>query len=340
MPAFLPRVVLIAAAALAATAGITYGASQSLTQTPKATTTQPLTQKRATLVVPDLRRQAFVFAKGALRDAGFAWRVVGPVKGYAANAVLTQSPAPGTRVIDTGAPLIKVTLSRNSKYPQDGAPEDISPYKATAVVPSDDAGQVLAAPPSTTTVAAAPAPAATTPAAPTVTTTSPSGTSTAPAPSGTTKTGYDRGTVPTKRPAASAPAPATQAPAAQAPAATTAAPRTASPTKQAYPQVRPTAFVVAGAPREPLDEMPLPDRVKLLAHWLELHPKPTNASVRHWLYQNEWIVAGAKFGWWRGAEALKLLVAVDARTVSMWGIGGKSKAVAATALAQVEAKSR
>ena len=29
------------------------------------------------LVVPDVRRQAYVFSKGMLQDAGFAWRVRG-----------------------------------------------------------------------------------------------------------------------------------------------------------------------------------------------------------------------------------------------------------------------
>ena len=31
------------------------------------------------LVVPDVRRQAYVFSKGILQDAGFAWRVEGAV---------------------------------------------------------------------------------------------------------------------------------------------------------------------------------------------------------------------------------------------------------------------
>ena len=85
------------------------------------------------LVVPDVRNQAFVFAKGALEDAGFAWRVVGSVHGYAANTVVAQSPAAGTRVLDTGAPLITLTLHRNSAYPQSGSSEDVSPYRGTVL---------------------------------------------------------------------------------------------------------------------------------------------------------------------------------------------------------------
>ena len=86
-----------------------------------------------TLVVPDIRREAFVFAKGQLQDAGFAWKVLGGAPGYPANIVVTQSPAPGTRLIDTGAPLIRVTLARNKQSGPKGEPEDTSPYAATAV---------------------------------------------------------------------------------------------------------------------------------------------------------------------------------------------------------------
>jgi hypothetical protein len=68
-----------------------------------------------------------------LEDEGYAWRVVGKVHGYSANVVVSQSPVPGTRVVDTGSPLIKLQLSRSSRYPQAGAPEDTSPYGATAI---------------------------------------------------------------------------------------------------------------------------------------------------------------------------------------------------------------
>ena len=83
------------------------------------------------LVVPDVRRQAFVFAKGTLEEAGFAWRVTGRVQGYAANTVVGQTPAPGTRVHDTGAPTIVLRLRRNGRYAEKGSPENVSPYRGT-----------------------------------------------------------------------------------------------------------------------------------------------------------------------------------------------------------------
>ena len=52
----------------------------------------------ATLDVPDVTGQAYVFAKGILQDHGFAWHVSGPVMGYAANTVARQSPS-ATNVI-------------------------------------------------------------------------------------------------------------------------------------------------------------------------------------------------------------------------------------------------
>ncbi|HLX20790.1 MAG TPA: PASTA domain-containing protein [Gaiellaceae bacterium] len=90
------------------------------------------TSKLATVVVPDVRRESFVFAKGQLQDAGFAWKVVGGVQGYPANTVVSQSPPPGVKLIDTGAPLVELTLERNKQYPSDGEPEDTSPYSPTA----------------------------------------------------------------------------------------------------------------------------------------------------------------------------------------------------------------
>ena len=86
--------------------------------------------------------------------------------------------------------------------------------------------------------------------------------------------------------------------------------------------------------------MPLVDRANALGKWFDKHPKPTDANVRHWLYQNEWVVTGAKFGWWRGAEALKTLIAVDHRAGAVWGIGSKSEAAASRALSEVEARTR
>ena len=106
-----------------------------------------------------------------------------------------------------------------------------------------------------------------------------------------------------------------------------------------YPQHRPPAFVVAGARREPLDEMPLTDRAALLLRWVGTHPKPTNANVRHWLYQQSWIVTGAEMGWWHGAAALRTLITADSRVTNLWGIGSLSRAQAEQALKEVSSRS-
>jgi hypothetical protein len=53
------------------------------------------------------------------------------VKGFASNTVVSQSPAPGTRVIDTGAPLVVLHLARTGA--QLGLPEDVSSVTPTAV---------------------------------------------------------------------------------------------------------------------------------------------------------------------------------------------------------------
>jgi len=109
-------------------------AGRQLSVVPAAPSRLPATP--VTLVVPDVRNEAFVFAKGQLQDAGFAWKVAGGVGGYSANIVVSQSPPPGTRLADTGSPLITVKLEKNKKYGQKGEPEDRSPYSATATKPA------------------------------------------------------------------------------------------------------------------------------------------------------------------------------------------------------------
>jgi PASTA domain len=94
----------------------------------------PATQTPATLVVPDVQGQAYVFAEGALEDAGFSWYVTGR-NGFSSNTVVAQSPAPGTRVLDTGAPLVTLKLTRNRGYGERGTAENKSPYRGTAVRP-------------------------------------------------------------------------------------------------------------------------------------------------------------------------------------------------------------
>jgi len=287
MRTVLPRFGAIVIACLLASATITFAAGNS---TPPAAPPQPAeAQAPVPLVVPDVRNQAYVFAKGTLEDAGFAWKVTGSVEGYAANVVVTQSPAPGTRVTDTGAPLVTLGLSRNGSYDQQGEPENASPYAGT---PLELAGTPPEAPP----------------------------------------------------PAAEAPQPqAVARPKVVAnPKAKPVAKAKAKPVRKqtaAAPSKRPRAFDVRGARPEPLDEIPLTERAARLARYVDAHPKPTDAAVQYWLFQHQWIVTGARFGWWRGAEALETLVAVDRKVQRRWGIGSKSRVLAERALAEVRAKS-
>jgi PASTA domain len=135
--AVLPRVAIVGGACVLATvmATVTFAASGG-PETPAVTPpAQPASPE--ILVVPDVREQAYVFAKGSLEEAGFAWRVAGGVHGFAANTVVAQAPAAGTRVVDTGMPTISLTLRRNGKYPEKGTPEDASPFEGTPVQLAD-----------------------------------------------------------------------------------------------------------------------------------------------------------------------------------------------------------
>ena len=264
---FMPRFLVLVLIALPTTATITFAADNRLGAAPAQPSAPATAANLAVLVVPDVRGQVYVFAKGSLEEAGFAWRVTGRVAGYSANRVAGQSPAPGTRVRDTGAPELALTLRVNPAYPQKGAPEPRSPYRGTAIQLADLAVNRVAAP---------------------------------------------KRKAPKKRPA-------------QKPKA---APK------------RPPAFTVPGGRREPLHEPPLTTRAKRLGVWLSTHRTPTDANVRHWLYQHAWIVEGARLGWWRGAAALETLIRVDRRVRAHWGIGARSEAVARAALAEVHRRSR
>src|SRR5262249_44081592 len=78
------RLLLLPAVFVALTmTAITYAAGRRLAVTPARTSTQAPTI--ATVVVPDVRNESFVFAKGQLQDGGFAWKVVGRVQGFPAN---------------------------------------------------------------------------------------------------------------------------------------------------------------------------------------------------------------------------------------------------------------
>jgi len=271
-----PRFIVLAIIGLLATATFTFAAEKQITTAPVA---EPAPAAPPVLVVPDVERQAYVFAKGILQDAGFAWKVDGPVRGYAANTVAVQRPAPGTRVRDTGAPLVVLRLSANAHYDQHGLPEDASPYRGTEI-------RLVDAPVS-------------------------------PVPKPVVKKPVVKRPVVVKKPVVKKRV-----------------------VKKPIVAHRPPAFAVAGARKEPLDEMPLTERAQRLRAWLGRHPQPTSANVRYWLYQNSWIVTGARFGWWHGAEALRVLIAANERAQAVWGIGLKSEARARVALAYVQARSR
>jgi hypothetical protein len=149
---FVPRLVVLTLIALLATATLTFAAgNRPAATTPRAA---PAPRAPAVLVVPDVRGQVYVFAKGTLEEAGFAWRITGGVAGYPANRVAFQSPAPGLRVLDTGAPTISLSLNVNRGYPQQGVPENASPFPGTAVRLAD--ANVVAVPRAKPTKQAAP----------------------------------------------------------------------------------------------------------------------------------------------------------------------------------------
>lgn len=306
LPARFWRFALPTAAFLLATAGLTSAASNEQAATAAATSSTASATATAaspvTLVVPKVRGQAYVFAKGILEDSGFAWKVTGGVNGFAANFVASQTPAPGTRLVDTGSPTITLRLERNSKYAEDGIPENFSPFPGTRVL------RPGAAKPPASKPAARP--------------------KKTPRPAVKRPKAARKATKPKTTPKAAKPKTTPKA----------AKPKSKPQVKKAA--ARPVAFIVPGAPKEPLNEMPLPRRARLIQAWVTTHTRPTDANVAHWLYQHAWIVTGAKFGWWRGAEALRILIAVDRRVISNWGIGTRSLTTARTTLAEVEAKSR
>jgi hypothetical protein len=265
----------------------------------------------ATTTVPDVTGQAYVFAKGILQDHGFAWHVSGPVLGFAANTVVSQQPAGGTVVLDTGAPAVTLALAKNTSYLERGTPENDAPYSGTAIrLPAlvPDRPKTAVAPhldPVPVPVPVAPALQPAVPAA---------------APATTTPAATTPATAKTARPAAkTATAPAASAP---KPAATGRQPD----------------FAVPGAPKEPVRSLSLPDRVAALAQWIESHHEPSPANLNHWLYEHAYVVAGARFGWWHGAQALEALIVVDRRAEALWGVGSQSRSAAERALAEVRAR--
>jgi hypothetical protein len=136
---FLPRLIGLTFVWLLAAAALTSAATRPIV-TPRATMTAtraPAPVQARSLVVPDVRRQAFVFAKGTLGDSGFSFRVDGPVHGFPSNLVSAQTPVPGTLLVDTGAPTIVLRLSRSGQ--EQGIPQEISSIPGTAVRFADQA---------------------------------------------------------------------------------------------------------------------------------------------------------------------------------------------------------
>jgi hypothetical protein len=271
LTALLPRLLALTVIWLLGAATFTLAAEKK-PAAPTPTASEPA--QPTVLVVPDVRGKAYVFAKGILQDAGFAWRVNGSVQGYAANVVLTQSAAPGLRVVDNGAPLVVLKLAKNKLYGERGLPENDAPVQGTRLVTLSEWRKEHAATQTTSTT----------------------------------------------------------------PTTTEQTTTTALTTTTEAPKTRKPDFVVPGAPLEPADEMPLPDRARKLAHRMADATKPTRRLVNFWLYQHAWIVTGARFGWHDGAEALRILIKVDESLQRRWDFGARSEARARKALAEVEAK--
>jgi hypothetical protein len=289
LTALLPRLVALTVIWLLGAA--TYTLAAGTVPTAKQDKKAEAASKPHVLTVPDVRKKAYVFAKGILQDTGFAWRVEGAVKGFAANTVTVQRPAPGTKVIDNGAPVVVLSLSRNAAYGESGLPENSAPYQGTRIVlVSDWARDRIHTTSETTETAPTTTETAPTTTEPAATTTEPAGTTTEP--------------------------------------------------EQAGGKTRKPDFEVPGAPVEPADEMPLPDRARALQRRLAGSDKPSKHLINFWLYQHSWIVTGARFGWHDGAEALRILIKVDQSLQRRFGFGAKSEVVARRALEYVEAQAK
>jgi hypothetical protein len=127
----LPRAVVVALIWVLATAAFTFAADSTIVG-PSHSGNSSTPAQPTELVVPSVTGQVYVFAKGILEDAGFAWHVTGSVRGYASNRVVGQSPAAGTHVIDTGAPTIVLHLAKGA-YGERGAADDNSSYAGTTI---------------------------------------------------------------------------------------------------------------------------------------------------------------------------------------------------------------
>ena len=288
-----------------------------------------------TVVVPNLVHQAYVFAKGILLDGGYAWTVDGPTQGFPGNLVQSQSPAPGTRVVLDGTPTIRLRLVPNPGAPEIGAPEGGSPYSGTAALtPAQAALQAKAA------AAAAKRAARKAEAELQAANRESARAAAARARQLARENSLAARLIRSAKAAAAAravaPAPG------RASAKRAAATKQAAAAKQAVVRQRatlaprPLAFRVARAPLEPPRELPLPARATLLARWIAGAPALTAANRHTFLFQHAWVVTGARFGWWRGAEALRILVAADTVLARRLRSAALHLRAARAALAEVE----
>jgi hypothetical protein len=171
--ALLPRLLALTVIWLLGAATFTLAAEKKAVTPTQTVASQAA--KPTLLTVPDVRGKAYVFAKGILQDSDLAWRVQGPVQGYAANSVVYQSPRAGARVVDNGAPTVTLRLSKNSAYGERGLPENEAPYPGTRILSLSEWRAEHAQPQETTSTSAPTT--ATTP-----TTTTPTTTESQPAP--------------------------------------------------------------------------------------------------------------------------------------------------------------
>ena len=214
-------------------------------------------------------------------------------------------------MLETGAPTITLTLMPNPSYIERGTPDNDAPYAGTAIrLPAN----VTQRPQTDVTPRLEPVPV---PASPGL------------QPSVTTPA------QPTATPAVTQPA-APVTPVLPTPVATTPIP---APVPKVSTGPRPPDFKVPGAPKEPVRSLSLPDRAAALATWIESHHDPSATNLNHWLYEHAYVVAGARFGWWHGAEALQALIAVYKRAEVLWGVGSQSRTTAEKALAEVRSRS-
>ena len=331
---FVLRIVVLALVWVLATTSLTFAQQPPTPPPPPAPAAEPAPaedeQPPPPLVVPDLRGHSYVFAKSMLVDAGFAWRVAGPVHGFAANRVFWQSVNPGARVVDTGAPTLVLRLDRNRDYDERGLPQDTAPFEGTELVlaPGQSAEQAIPDSPGQNGDERA---------------TSEKAKKEDPSPPPPPPAPDDEGDGDSAaKPAA---AKATAAKPARSPAKAKPAAKQAKPAaKQAKPAAKPKAakpryrkpdFVVPGANREPASEMPLPARARMVAKKLAGVSSMSQELMDWWQYQHAWVVVGARFGWQQGGEALRILIEVDRDLQRRFGMGYGSEQQARAALAFV-----